>query len=67
MQLFVNSYTFVRTSRLNWIGHFNGMESRRKVKHLTIILGEVDYEETKNTDGGTVYKRLLKRVNYKLE
>jgi hypothetical protein len=50
MQLFVNSdiLLFVRTSRLKWIGHFNGMESRRKVKHLTIILGEVDYETKKN-------------------
>jgi len=43
------------------------MDSRREAKYLRIILREVDYEETKKTDGETVYKRILKRVNYKLE
>jgi len=49
MQLFVDSdiLLYVRTSRLNWIGHVNGMDSRRKVKYLKIIIREVDYEETK--------------------
>ena len=32
----------VRVSRLNWIGHVNIMDSKRKVKYLTIILKKVD-------------------------
>jgi len=49
MQLFVDSdiLLFERTRGLNWIGHVNGMDIRRKVNYLTIIRREVDYEETK--------------------
>jgi hypothetical protein len=35
--------SFVRISRLNWIGHINGMDTKRNVRPvLTIILMEVD-------------------------
>ena len=38
--------SFVRVSRLCWIGHVNRKESKRKeVKQLTVILREVDYED----------------------
>ena len=33
---------FVRINRLNWIGHVNRRDSKRKDKYLTIILREVD-------------------------
>jgi len=36
MQLFGNLDTlpFLRISRLNWIGHVNGMDSKRKESHV---------------------------------
>jgi hypothetical protein len=35
--------SFVRISRLNWIGHVNRMDTKRKVNTvLTIILTEID-------------------------
>jgi hypothetical protein len=48
-------------SRLNWTGHVNRMDSKRKVSnvtYLTIILREVDEEDDQQTDGGTVYKQI---------
>ena len=33
---------FVRINRLNWIGHVNRRNSKRKDKYLTIIPREVD-------------------------
>jgi hypothetical protein len=49
--------SFVRISWLNWIGHVNRMNSKRKV--TTIILREVDYKNDQKTDGGIVYKQIL--------
>jgi hypothetical protein len=34
--------SFVRISQLNWIGQFNRMDSKIKVKYLTIILREAN-------------------------
>jgi len=36
MQLFgdLDALSFLRISRLNWIGHVNGMDSKRKVSHV---------------------------------
>jgi hypothetical protein len=31
----------------------------KKVKYLTIILREVDYEDEQKTDGGIVYQQIL--------
>jgi hypothetical protein len=44
MQLFgdLDTFSFVRISRLNWIGHVNRMDSERKVKYLIINSMEVD-------------------------
>jgi hypothetical protein len=47
--------SFVRISRLKWIGHVNRMENKRTVIR---ILKEVDQE----TDGGIVYKQTLRSV-----
>jgi hypothetical protein len=38
----LDTLSFVRVSRLEWIGHVNRMDSKRKVKYLTIILKEAD-------------------------
>jgi hypothetical protein len=53
--------SFVRISRLNWIGLVNRMESKRKlsVVYLTIILMEVNKKKKKKTGGGIVYKQIL--------
>ena len=58
-------HPFVRISWLNWTDHINRMDSKRKVKYLTIILREFDYEDDQNIDGGTAYKQIL--VNAKLQ
>ena len=45
MQLFgdLDIILFVRISRLNWIGHVNGMDSKIKVTQVpTVILSDVD-------------------------
>jgi hypothetical protein len=43
-----------------WIDHDNRMDSNgKKVKYLTIILREVDYEDEQKTDGGIVYQQIL--------
>ena len=42
------------------IDHDNRMDSDgKKVKCLTIILREVDYEDEQKTDGGIVYQQIL--------
>ena len=54
--------SFVRISRLNWIGRVNRMDSKRKVSQcLVIILWEVHSEDVqkKKTDGETVRKQTL--------
>jgi hypothetical protein len=49
MQLFgdLGILSFVRISQLNWTGHFNRMDSKRKDKYLTIILREANKRITK--------------------
>jgi hypothetical protein len=44
MQLFgdVDIRSCVRISQLNWTGHVNRMDCKRKVRYLTIILKEMD-------------------------
>jgi len=44
MQMFgdLDILSFVRISQLNWIGQFNRMDSKIKVKYLTIILREAN-------------------------
>ena len=41
------------------------MDSKRKVKHLKIILKDVDKGGDQKTDGGTVYRQIL--INAKLK
>jgi hypothetical protein len=68
MQLFgdLDILSFARISWLNWIGHVNRMNSKRKVsKYSTINLREVDYKDDQKTDGGIVYKQIL--INAKLQ
>jgi hypothetical protein len=44
MQLFgdLDALSFLRITRLNWIGHVNGMDNKGKVMYLTIIFRGVD-------------------------
>ena len=47
---------------MNWIGHINRMVVKeKKVKYLTKkkILWDVDYEDDRKTDSGTVYKQIV--------
>ena len=64
MQLFgdLDVLPFVRTSRLNWIGRVNRMESKRKVSE--VLNNNNNNQESRprgrrNTVGGTVNKRIL--------
>jgi streptogramin lyase len=51
--------SFVRISRLNWIGHVNRKDNKRKISQvLNNPLGKSPERMTK-TDDGTVYKRIL--------
>jgi hypothetical protein len=68
MQMFgdLDILSLVRISRLNWIGHVNRKNSKRKVSQVfnknpqgSRIIGQP------NVDGGTVYKHLL--TNTKLQ
>jgi len=49
MQLFgdLGILLFVRISQLNWIGYLNRMDSKRKIKYLTIIFSEANKRITK--------------------
>jgi hypothetical protein len=57
---------FVRTSRSNWRGHVNRMDSERKVNQVfnNNSVGRRLRDDQK-TDGGTVYKQIL--INAKLQ
>ena len=61
-QLFGDSdmFSFVSTSRLNWIGHVNTMDSKRKVikVHNNNPRGS-RIRGLLKTDGGIVYKQIL--------
>jgi len=45
--------------RLNWTGHINRTDSKRKVRYLIIIPTKVEKEDDQKTDDGTVYKQIL--------
>jgi hypothetical protein len=59
MQLYgdLDTLSFVRVSRLNWIGPVNVMDSERKVSQVFSknVQGSILTGRPK-TDGGTVYK-----------
>jgi len=59
MQLFgdFDILSFVRISRLNWIGHVNRMDSKRKVSQVfNYNLHRTSLRGRPKTDGGTAYK-----------
>jgi hypothetical protein len=62
MQLFgdLDILSFVRVSRLNWTGHVNRMDSKRKVSELfnNNPQGSRLRGRQKKTDSGTVYKQI---------
>jgi hypothetical protein len=62
MQLFgvFHKLSFVRTSRLNWIGHVTRVDSRRKVFHVFKDNPQGSQLRGRpKTDGGIVYKQIL--------
>ena len=68
MQLFgdLDIFHLVRISRLNWVGHVNGMESARKVSQVFNIIPQRSWlGDDLNTDGGILCKRVL--INSKLQ
>jgi hypothetical protein len=70
MQLFGNLdiLSIVRLSRLNWIGHVNRMDSKRKVSQAFNNNPQGSrLREQPKTYGGTVYRQTLVNSNYKLE
>ena len=53
-------YYIYLLSSLNWIDRVNRMDSERTLsQNLIIIPKEVDQEDDKKDDGGTVYKEIL--------
>ena len=58
--------TFVTTSRLHWIGHVNGMHSKRKLIQVFNSNPQGSRRRGRpKTDGGAVYKQIL--INVKLQ
>jgi hypothetical protein len=60
--------SFVRTVRLNWIGHANRTDNKRKISQ--ILNNNPQGSRLKGrpkTDGGIVYKQILINAKYKLE
>jgi hypothetical protein len=52
---------------LNWTGHVNRINSKRKVRYLIIIPTDDEKEDDQKIDGGTVYKQILIDAKLKLE
>ena len=42
------------------------MDSKRKVKYLTIFFREIDYEDNQKTDGGIAYIQILITVKLQI-
>ena len=56
--------SFVRKCRLNWIGHVNRMDSKRKVSQ--VFNREDHYEDDQKTDGAIVYKQILVKAQLQI-